>query len=418
MLSRRINAAHWIALSGIGVIALMLLFPAQSLTAAVKGVGIWWDVLFPALFPFLVIAEVLLGFGIVHFFGALFDPMMRPLFRVPGIGGFVMAMGFASGYPVGARLTSQLWEQKLVSRSEGERLVSFTTTSDPIFLIGAVSVGFFGDAGLAPILTVAHYGAAVLTGLVMRFVGRDEPSAASPHDSGSGFLLIRALRAMHRARLADGRPFGTLLGQAVTNSLQMILVIGGLVVFFSVVIEVMTLAHVMNGLYAVVRSVFHLFAIRPDLSQAVVNGIFEVTLGAKAAGTAGSGVPLVSRVAIAALVLSWGGLSVHAQVVSLLHRTNLRYAPFVLARLLHALLACGLVFALWEPLQPLRGSTAAFVPVVDFSRPASVYGGLVWSSGLLLGAALCILIALFAVYVLARRIVDLFRAAAANGSHK
>ncbi len=40
---------------------------------------------------------MILSFGIVHFFGTLLDPLMRPLFRVPGIGGFVMAMGFASG---------------------------------------------------------------------------------------------------------------------------------------------------------------------------------------------------------------------------------------------------------------------------------------------------------------------------------
>ena len=82
------------------LILMLMIFPAHVLNAALQGVGIWWDVVFPALFPFFIIAELLLSFGIVHFFGTLLDPLMRPLFRVPGIGGFVMAMGFASGYPV------------------------------------------------------------------------------------------------------------------------------------------------------------------------------------------------------------------------------------------------------------------------------------------------------------------------------
>ena len=96
----------------ISVIVLMALFPEAALQSALRGLAIWWDVLFPSLFPFFVISEVLLGFGVVHLIGTLLDPMMRPLFRIPGAGGFVAAMGYVSGYPVGAKLTAKLWEQK------------------------------------------------------------------------------------------------------------------------------------------------------------------------------------------------------------------------------------------------------------------------------------------------------------------
>ena len=142
---------------GLFVAACIVLYPEAAHDSAMRGIAIWWKVLFPALFPFLVISEIMLGFGIVHFLGALLDPMMRPLFRVPGIGGFAMAMGFASGYPVSAKLTSQLREQNLVTRTEGERLVAFSTTSDPLFLIGAVSIGFFHNPGIAAPLAIAHY---------------------------------------------------------------------------------------------------------------------------------------------------------------------------------------------------------------------------------------------------------------------
>ncbi|HEY0828240.1 MAG TPA: nucleoside recognition domain-containing protein, partial [Bacilli bacterium] len=207
------------------MVALILGFPEEGLKAAVRGVAIWWDVLFPALFPFFVISEMMLGFGIVHFIGTLLDPMMRPLFRVPGIGGFVMAMGFASGYPVGARLTSQIWEQKLVNREEGERLVSFTTTSDPIFLIGAVAIGFFHDASLAAILAVTHYGAAVVVAFIMRYHGDKNLISTSPIIE-KGFILTRASEAMHQARISDGRAVGQLLKEAIQSSLRLVFMIG------------------------------------------------------------------------------------------------------------------------------------------------------------------------------------------------
>ena len=40
---------------------------------------------------------------------------MRPLFRVPGVGGFVWAMGMASGFPAGAKFTARLTARKSIN---------------------------------------------------------------------------------------------------------------------------------------------------------------------------------------------------------------------------------------------------------------------------------------------------------------
>lgn len=328
------------------LILMLMIFPAHVLNAALQGVGIWWDVLFPALFPFFIIAELLLSFGIVHFFGTLLDPLMRPLFRVPGIGGFVMAMGFASGYPVGARLTAQLWEQKLINRTEGERLVAFTSTSDPIFLIGAVAVGFFFNPGLALILAIAHYGAGVIVGIFMRFHAGSAPMTPSSLSKEGGLLQL-ALRNMHDARLAVDRPIGHMLRDAVTTALRLIFVVGGLVVFFSVLIEILSISGILQVLTSLVSSLLELVGLPPQLAPAFMNGLFEVTLGSQSAGSA-EGPLLIHKAAAAAFVLSWAGLSVHAQIVSLMSATGMRYLPFLAARFMHAVLATFIVLGLWD----------------------------------------------------------------------
>jgi len=365
------------------VLLLLPLHPTRSLEAAARGAAIWWDVLFPALLPFAVMAELLVGLGIMHFIGSLFDPMMRPLFRVPGYGGFVMAMGYASGYPIGAKLTAGLRERKLLSREEGERLVAFVTTSDPIFLIGAVSVGFFHDASLAAVLAAAHYGGGLLVGLAMRFHGPAEPQAADKDqaDSRRKSFLRRTFAAMHKARLEDGRPFGVMLQDAVAGGLRLVLVIGGLVVFFSVVLELFAAVGLMDLLYASAARMFHWLRVPETLSRAAVDGAFEVTLGTKAAGAAPSAVPLVHKAAVAAFILSWAGLCVHAQIVSLLTRTGLRYAPFLAARLMHGCFAFVLVYALWKPLSPIREAAAGLWPY-----------GISSAASFLLGAPLCLIV--------------------------
>jgi sporulation integral membrane protein YlbJ len=357
----RLRAVIPPALLAIGIMLLILVYPSDSVQAGLRGVAIWWDVLFPSLFPFFVVSELMLGFGIVHFFGTLLDPMMRPLFRVPGPGGFVMAMGFASGYPVGARLTSQLWDSRLVGRSESERLIAFTTTADPIFLIGAVAVGFFGDPTLAPILALSHYGGAVLLGLLLRLRSREGVTESAAVDAGQP-LLRRAFEAMHRARLEDARPFGELLLDGIRSALRLVIVVGGLVVFFSVIIEVLTLAHFITAMQTGVGAILFAVGLPAPLAAAVINGLFEVTLGAKAAGASLPGVSLQAQVAIASFGLSWAGLSVHAQIMSLVSHMPVRYGRFAFAKLLHGLFSGTIAFTSWHWAFPLREAAAVWLP--------------------------------------------------------
>lgn len=377
-----------LTMTSLGV--LMVYYPAVSWEAGVTGLAIWWEVLFPSLFPFFVISELMLGFGIVHFLGKLLDPLMKPLFRIPGSGGFVAAMGFASGYPVSAKLATKLREQRLISRVQGERLVAFTTSSDPIFLIGAVSVGFFGSSQLAGILALAHYGSALLLGILLRFYGtREEESLLQGSaidmipDQGSAppgrmssspakFSLRSALKAMHEARLNDGRSLGELLKQAVSSSLQLMAVVGGLVVFFSVILKLLTASGIMSLLYAGIQSLLVMASLPADLAEPFVGGMFEVTLGAKAAA-APPGVPLMYKAAAAAFILSWGGLSVHAQVASILNGADLRYLPFLAARLIHGILAASLLLLLWTP---IMGSGSAAMLLISPEEEMSVG----WSS--------------------------------------
>lgn len=336
-----------------GIAAVMLLaflfYPKIVIEASLRGISIWWDVLFPALLPFFVISDLMLGIGVVHFAGTLLDPLMRPLFRISGRGGFVMAMGFVAGYPVGARLAAQLRAKQELKRDEGERLVAFTTTADPIFLIGAVSIGFFHDPALALVLAVAHYLGAVIVGGIMRFHGKEAPTDMGEKNDKRN-LLVRAIDAMRRAREEDARPFGQMFAEAVESALRLVFVVGGLVVFFCVFIDLLQKLGAIQWISSAAAIFLTLIGSDPGLAEALVNGLFEVTIGAQAASLAEVSYP--QRAIVAAFVLSWAGLSVHAQVVSLLTNTGFRYWPFLFARLLHALISMLIVHLSWNALYP------------------------------------------------------------------
>lgn len=375
-LRKRINRSHTTTMLFSGcamfLVASVIVYPEEAFKASLKGLSIWWEVLLPAQLPFFIIAELLIGFGVVHFLGVLLEPFMRPIFRVPGSGSFVMAVGLTSGNPIGAKLTSRLREQGLISRTEGERLVSFTSTAGPLFMFGTVAVGFFHDAKVGIILASVHYLSNFLVGFLMRFHEPDGPTTPAIQ-SGKGFILVRALRAMHRARIGDGRTLGQLLSDAVVSSVNTCLMIGGFLVFFSVMISMLTIIHLTDWLASFMAALLHLIGLPAILGQGIVPGLLEITLGAQAISVMPSHVPLRYQLAACNAIIAWSGLSIHAQVASLLSRTDIRYLPYLLARVLHGMLAFLLTLALWDPLEK-QLSRMLIIPAFLHLSPQSGWG--------------------------------------------
>ncbi|PFA68935.1 sporulation integral membrane protein YlbJ [Bacillus sp. AFS015802] len=330
----------------------LILMPGESLEASIRGLDMWWEIVFPSLLPFFIVSEMLIGFGVVRFIGVMLEPLMRPLFRVPGVGGFVWAMGMASGFPAGAKLTARLRQEEQITKLEAERLVSFTNSSNPLFIFGAVSVGFFQNATLGIVLAAAHYIGNICVGVVMRFYGgkENEESRKNVATSGkNGFILKEAFTALHETRLQDKRPIGKLLGDAVTSSIQTLLMIGGFIILFSVINKMLYHLNITTFFAEGLSALFLLLQLPDQLSIPFISGMFEITLGSKLT----SGVTeatLLHQAIITSFILGFSGFSVQAQVASILAETDIRFKPFFYARLVHGLAASVTTIIIWKPI--------------------------------------------------------------------
>jgi len=197
----------------------------------------------------------------------------------------------------------------------------------------------------------------------MRFHGNPSPDPVSQTIKPQGSILKNAFLAMHKARLEDGRSLGVMLQQAIQTSLKLVFMIGGLVIFVSVILEQLSLIGIMSLTYTTLSYLLQIVNLPTPLAPSIVNGFFEVTLGAKAVGEVAPSVPLIHKAAIASFILSWAGLCVHAQITSLLTQTNLRYTPFLIARFIHGLIAMLLVYILWIPTESIRVAIDEAIPV-------------------------------------------------------
>ncbi|MCL6634979.1 MAG: sporulation integral membrane protein YlbJ, partial [Peptococcaceae bacterium] len=261
-------------------------------------------------------------------------------------------------------VTARLRSQGLCTRVEAERLMSFTNNSSPLFMLAAVAVGMFNNPGLGAVIAGAHYLSSLTLGFALRFYGRRDPERFPAPPAGNGNPVLLALRRMLEVQRQDGRPPGKIMGDAVRSAVTNLLNIGGFIILFAVIIRLLTAAGFIDALAGVLGVFLLPLGFSPEILPALGSGLFEMTIGAKMASEAAA--PLIQQVVAVGMILAWSGLSVQAQAAAMVAGTDIRMAPFIVSRLIHAGLAglytyifCGWAGVLAEPAAPAAAAAGA-----------------------------------------------------------
>lgn len=118
----------------ISQICFLLLYPQEALAASKEGMQLWLNVLLPVLLPFLILTGILIHTNMA---GKLLQPVEVIWNKVLGVsaaGAYAVIVGALCGYPVGAKITSDLYENHQISESEAKYLLTFTNHASPVFI--------------------------------------------------------------------------------------------------------------------------------------------------------------------------------------------------------------------------------------------------------------------------------------------
>ncbi|WP_424765828.1 nucleoside recognition domain-containing protein [Paenibacillus sp. sgz302251] len=391
-----------LAVISIMLVVAIILQPDAAFQASLQGLTVWWNIVFPGMLPFLVLFELIAAFGLAHAFGSLLQPLMGRLFKLPGEAAIAIALGWMGGFPAGPEAVASLRKRKLVTKQQGQRLLALAHMPNPLFMIVVIGAGFLHKPIVGTMLAAAVWLSAIwlllLASLFIHEGGTEnihEPPSASTKQRIS--LLERAAEALHLGREQDGRSFGKALGDAVSSSVQKLMMIGGFMIFAAV------LAKLTEPLFDPLLAYLEL----NFLTQA----FFEGHLGAYAASIWDApGTSTRLNAAVISAVLAWSGLSGILQTGYAITGTDLKLLPFVAWRAAHAIHAFVFMFLLWKPitsllrtLLPEEAVPAAAIPEslnIDPVAPVTWRVGdfpQLWQfslTGCLLMAFLCLLLSL------------------------
>lgn len=214
----------------------LLLFSNNNLIAAQNGLVLWATKVLPSLFPFFVATELLCQTNFTYILGKLLNKFMKPIFNVPGESATAIILGTISGYPVGAKVVCNLKKQKIISKIEAERLIAYTNNSGPLFILGTVGISLFGNSMVGFLLLLTHILACLSVGILFRF-WKYHPSI---YNSNLGKQNSQKKEQVNFSNLGD------ILGKSIFSSIKTVVMIGGFVVLFSVILSILKSSHVIS----------------------------------------------------------------------------------------------------------------------------------------------------------------------------
>ncbi|MCI7241286.1 MAG: hypothetical protein MR550_01910 [Bacilli bacterium] len=267
--------------------------------------NIWITSLLPALFPFFIVSDILINYDVIKYFPKVIRNSIKYLFNVSDNGLVIILLSMLSGFPSNARNIKNMYLDKKITKEEGEHLLYFTHFSNPMFILGTIPL-ILNSNKISKYILISHYLANIILGICLRKYNRVNDSNNSNYKE-------------------DKHNFGLVLTTSIRKSLDSVLsILGTLTVFL-----------IMSTLLI---NFFNL----DNTSSLLIKSILELTSGLKELGSYN----LLDKylLIISSCILSFGGLSVHMQVINELVDTDISYKNYFIGRILQVVLSLGISY--------------------------------------------------------------------------
>lgn len=219
-------------------------------------------------------------------------------------------MSMLSGFPSSAKYIDDLLSKSLIDKKDAEKVLLFSFFSNPLFIVNTIGIMFFDNMKIGILILICHYLGNVVVGILFRDFSVS--NNYSNHIEESKSKRIDIIR---------------IFLDAIIDSLKTLALIFGIITVFLIITSI-------------VSAIFNF------LTTSLISSVLEITSGLKLLSQTSLSIDL--KIVLSTAVLSFGGLSIHAQIFSILNKYNIRYRYFLLARILHATISSIMVLLLLQ----------------------------------------------------------------------
>ena len=234
---------------------------------------IWFKNIVPNLLPMFIITSLIVESNLIINICNLFGKTFSKIFKCSKYGIFVFTLSLFTGSPSNAKYINDLVNKKLISTSEGNKLLLFTTNYNPLLIYSLLTL--YLDNITSIILIVIT----ILSNIIIGLLNRN--------------MEYELIKNKYQTKNIN-------LSKIIKETIDTLLMILGTLIVFNIIINILPI----NNL----------------ILKNIINGSLEIT-------TALNGIKYLfintkTKILLSLIYLSFGGLSIHTQIKSIFKDTN------------------------------------------------------------------------------------------------
>jgi len=234
---------------------------------------IWFKNIVPNLLPMFIISSLIVSSNLIINICNILGRPFQYIFNINKYGVYVYILSLISGSPSNAKYIKDLLDNNLINKDEQDKLLTFTMNYNPILIISLLSLYLPLKISYKILITIIL--ANFITGIIMRSK-KDCFNNNTIHVKKTNISII------------------------IKDTLDTLLMILGTLIFFNLIIN--------------------LIPINIPILKNILNGILEITTSLSSLQYIN--ISLNIKILLTLIYLSFGGLSIHTQIKSILPDTN------------------------------------------------------------------------------------------------
>lgn len=272
--------------------------PSLIIESGISSINIFKTKLFPSIFPFFVLASLLLELGIATKISNKLNPIFKRLFHVEGNSSFIILVSIISGFPSGSKYVVESYKNKTIDKATANYLLTFTHFANPLFILGTCGL-ILNSLSLAYKILIIQIISNLILGIILR---------------------PKEIISSKKINNYQNKSFLEALPKAINDAIKLLLFMLGSITFFMFFSKLLTTSLSLNSFF-----------------ETIITGILDMT----------SGISLVTSIdttnyirgLLVLTFITFGSFSVHLQVLNNIKEEDLEYKYFFFGRIIETSIA-------------------------------------------------------------------------------
>ena len=270
--------------------------------------NIWVNSLIPSIFPFFVLSDILITYHITNYIPKWIKNAFSYIFGVNNNVVSIFFLTIFSGFPAGARMIRMMYDKEIINLKDVEQALIFTHFSNPLFVVSTVGGCFLKSIKLGYIVLISHYLGNIILGIIFR----------GNYDKSNNDYTEDNVKC---------QSFGEVLINAIKSSVDILLLILGIISFFLIISSLIINVINLNS-----------------YNEVLFRGILEFTMGIRYLSYLD--ISHIYKAVISTMFISFGGFSVYMQVMSQFIDISISRLKYFSVRVLHSIISGIICFIL------------------------------------------------------------------------